>query len=352
MAKTLPTKGSPRDAVMHQLKSLHADDAKWKDGKTFSLVYFAGDEVSQLLKDAYSEFIAENGLSPVAFPSLRQMECEVVSMAASLLGGDDAPCVRCGGPCVEGQMNAQHVCFACLCVEACGGEREAMAELQRVMALTKGETPPGTRVTLRAACEDMEAHVRDTAAVLAAAPVPPLGAPAVVRSFDAATRMYTVALSDGSGALGRRVSLRGSISGGCWFSTDYNAGQIWSASPSVVSSAAFTTARSASDRSPSLRASASVSTSRGASSSVATAPSMGLTSPSLGLISSPMERTRTFSKMTSLRTSPSPRPRASSLRAMSRRSGSVRARLRAVVSAARARDSCPRRRSTSARMLW
>jgi sphinganine-1-phosphate aldolase len=89
MAKTLPTKGSPRDAVMHQLKSLHADDAKWKDGKTFSLVYFAGDEVSQLLKDAYSEFIAENGLSPVAFPSLRQMECEVVSMAASLLGGDD-----------------------------------------------------------------------------------------------------------------------------------------------------------------------------------------------------------------------------------------------------------------------
>ncbi|MFT3710247.1 MAG: aspartate aminotransferase family protein [Archangium sp.] len=89
MAKTLPSKGTPRDAVMQQLKSLHADDAKWKDGKTFSLVYFAGDEVSQLLKDAYSEFIAENGLSPVAFPSLRQMECEVVSMAATLLGGND-----------------------------------------------------------------------------------------------------------------------------------------------------------------------------------------------------------------------------------------------------------------------
>ncbi len=89
MAKTLPKTGTPRDAVMQQLKALHADDAKWKDGRTFSLVYFAGDEVSQLLKDAYSEFIAENGLSPVAFPSLRQMECEVVSMAASLLGGDD-----------------------------------------------------------------------------------------------------------------------------------------------------------------------------------------------------------------------------------------------------------------------
>lgn len=89
MAKTLPKTGTPREQVMQQLRALHTDDAKWKDGRTFSLVYFAGDEVSQLLKDAYSEFIAENGLSPMAFPSLRQMECEVVSMAASLLGGDD-----------------------------------------------------------------------------------------------------------------------------------------------------------------------------------------------------------------------------------------------------------------------
>ncbi len=89
MAKTLPKTGTSRDAVMQQLRALHGEDAKWKDGRTFSLVYFAGDEVSALLKDAYSEFIAENGLSPVAFPSLRQMECEVVSMAASLLSGDD-----------------------------------------------------------------------------------------------------------------------------------------------------------------------------------------------------------------------------------------------------------------------
>ncbi|MDP2275790.1 MAG: aspartate aminotransferase family protein [Archangium sp.] len=89
MAKTLPKTGTPREAVMQQLKALHTDDAKWKDGRTFSLVYFAGDEVSQLLKDAYGEFIAENGLSPVAFPSLRQMECEVVSMAADLLGGNE-----------------------------------------------------------------------------------------------------------------------------------------------------------------------------------------------------------------------------------------------------------------------
>jgi glutamate/tyrosine decarboxylase-like PLP-dependent enzyme len=89
MSKTLPAAGTPREAVLEKLRALHADDAKWKDGRTFSLVYFAGDEVSQLLKEAYAEFIAENGLSPVAFPSLRQMECEVVSMAAGILGGGD-----------------------------------------------------------------------------------------------------------------------------------------------------------------------------------------------------------------------------------------------------------------------
>lgn len=88
VANTLPTNGTTRAEVMQQLKALHENDANWKGGKTFSLVYFAGDEVSALLKDAYSEFIAENGLSPMAFPSLRQMESEVVSIAASLLGGD------------------------------------------------------------------------------------------------------------------------------------------------------------------------------------------------------------------------------------------------------------------------
>ena len=88
--KTLPQRGAPRAEVMARLRERHADDASWKTGRTFSLVYFAGDEVSELLREAYGEFIAENGLSPVAFPSLRTMECDVVSMAAGLLHGDEA----------------------------------------------------------------------------------------------------------------------------------------------------------------------------------------------------------------------------------------------------------------------
>lgn len=87
MAKQLPSTSTSKDDVIAQLRALHAEDAKWKEGRTFSLVYNAG--VNELLKEAYAEFIAENGLSPIAFPSLRKMECEVVSMSAALMHGDD-----------------------------------------------------------------------------------------------------------------------------------------------------------------------------------------------------------------------------------------------------------------------
>lgn len=90
--KTLPKSRRSREDVLGELKAMHAEDARWKDGKTFSLVYYVDDDHSRLLKEAYGEFIAENGLSPVAFPSLRRMECEVVSMAAALFHGDDEVC--------------------------------------------------------------------------------------------------------------------------------------------------------------------------------------------------------------------------------------------------------------------
>jgi glutamate/tyrosine decarboxylase-like PLP-dependent enzyme len=74
------------------MRQMRAEDAKWKDGKTFSLVYFAGEDVSSLLKDAYGEFMAENGLSPLAFPSLRRFEAEVVKICVDLFHGDDEAC--------------------------------------------------------------------------------------------------------------------------------------------------------------------------------------------------------------------------------------------------------------------
>src|SRR5882672_1905438 len=88
----LPPKGSPKDEVLKRMRALREGDAKWREGKTFSLVYFAGDEVKRLLEESYTEFMSENGLSPLAFPSLRQFEAEVLAICASIFHGDADVC--------------------------------------------------------------------------------------------------------------------------------------------------------------------------------------------------------------------------------------------------------------------
>jgi sphinganine-1-phosphate aldolase len=71
------------------MEALRAHDARWQEGKTWSLVYHLGDELTAFLRDAHNMFFSENGLNPMAFPSLKQFEAEVVSMTAGLLGGDE-----------------------------------------------------------------------------------------------------------------------------------------------------------------------------------------------------------------------------------------------------------------------
>lgn len=85
---TFPRRGLPKDQILQTMRAARANDVKWHDGKVFSLVFHAGDEISDLLKEAYTMFFAENGLNPTAFPSLRRFETEVIAMVASLLGSD------------------------------------------------------------------------------------------------------------------------------------------------------------------------------------------------------------------------------------------------------------------------
>lgn len=83
----LPSKGITRKQVISKMKELKSSDANWREGRTFSLVYFADDETLELLKEAYNMFFSENGLSPLAFKSLKTFEVEVISMTANMLGG-------------------------------------------------------------------------------------------------------------------------------------------------------------------------------------------------------------------------------------------------------------------------
>lgn len=86
----LPEKGTPKSEILSAMASLREKDVQWKEGRVFSLVYYAGEEIADVLKEASALFFSENGLNPTAFPSLRQLEVEVVAMSASLLGADGA----------------------------------------------------------------------------------------------------------------------------------------------------------------------------------------------------------------------------------------------------------------------
>ncbi|HTP11724.1 MAG TPA: aspartate aminotransferase family protein [Anaerolineae bacterium] len=85
----LPAKSQTKQAVLETMKAARDHDVKWREGRVFSLVFNAGDEVSDMLKEAYDLYFSENGLNPTAFPSLKKFETEVVSMVASLLHADD-----------------------------------------------------------------------------------------------------------------------------------------------------------------------------------------------------------------------------------------------------------------------
>jgi sphinganine-1-phosphate aldolase len=84
-----PEKGMDKTAIFEELKIMKRDDADWKAGRNFAYVYFAGDEILNTVKEAFSMFFSENALNPTAFPSLRKMEAEVIAMCANLLGGND-----------------------------------------------------------------------------------------------------------------------------------------------------------------------------------------------------------------------------------------------------------------------
>ncbi len=84
----LPPKGRQKEILLQQMAQMRQNDAAWREGKVFSLVFFAGEEAHEVIREAHNLFFAENGLNPTVFPSLRRFESDVVQMSAGLLGGD------------------------------------------------------------------------------------------------------------------------------------------------------------------------------------------------------------------------------------------------------------------------
>lgn len=93
----LPDKGISRDVIAQEMREAKEHDARWRDGRTFSLIYPTEGAttdthiaVDDVVADAHDLYLNENALNPFRFPSLKDMEADVVSMTAGLLNAPDA----------------------------------------------------------------------------------------------------------------------------------------------------------------------------------------------------------------------------------------------------------------------
>lgn len=86
----LPDEGRDRESLLEEMEARRSGDADWSEGRTWSLVYSAGEEVHDVRDEAYMKFASENALNPLAFPSVLGFENEVVGMVADMMGSSDA----------------------------------------------------------------------------------------------------------------------------------------------------------------------------------------------------------------------------------------------------------------------
>lgn len=85
----IPPAGEAPDEIMAMLRSFKAHDMDWRAGRVFAYVYQPDNVAATLVSDAYTLFLTENCLDPTTFPSVAQLERDVVRMVAGLMQGDE-----------------------------------------------------------------------------------------------------------------------------------------------------------------------------------------------------------------------------------------------------------------------
>jgi len=85
----LPEHGSSQDEVMSRLRALQVHDGDYHNARTWGLIYNAGPDVDAMVQSAGGHVLLENALNPFVFPSLKEMQRDVISISAGILHGDD-----------------------------------------------------------------------------------------------------------------------------------------------------------------------------------------------------------------------------------------------------------------------
>ena len=85
----IPFEGMAKEAVLEALKGLKANDVPWDSGRLFGYTYDPGKDPMQVAHEAYLLYLTENGLDWTVFPSMHQMENDIIHIVRDLLRGDD-----------------------------------------------------------------------------------------------------------------------------------------------------------------------------------------------------------------------------------------------------------------------
>ncbi len=85
---TFPESGRPVADVIAELQDKRRNDVKWQEGRAFGMVYDGGPSVHEVAERAAALYLHENALNTKAFPSLGEIQSEIVRWTAGLLHGD------------------------------------------------------------------------------------------------------------------------------------------------------------------------------------------------------------------------------------------------------------------------
>ncbi|MGY6501198.1 MAG: pyridoxal phosphate-dependent decarboxylase family protein [Acidimicrobiales bacterium] len=85
----MPAQGMGKDDIVAALQDKRRNDARWQDGRTFGMVYDAGPEAHEIVETVAQMFLHDNALNTKAFPSLAEIQSEVVGATADLLHGPE-----------------------------------------------------------------------------------------------------------------------------------------------------------------------------------------------------------------------------------------------------------------------
>jgi sphinganine-1-phosphate aldolase len=81
----LPERGLTKDEVLAALDAKRGRDVRWQEGRTFGMVFDGGAELHDVTEAVAVRFLHENALNTQAFPSLGEIQSEVVASTAALL---------------------------------------------------------------------------------------------------------------------------------------------------------------------------------------------------------------------------------------------------------------------------